>query len=52
MGICRHADKVVVMKAGKVVECGGHEELVRARMRSSSSLRVKSLIQMFSRREK
>lgn len=30
VGICRHADKVVVMKDGKVVECGRHEELVRA----------------------
>ena len=30
VGICRHADKVVVMKAGRAVECGSHEELVRA----------------------
>ncbi len=30
VGICRHADKVVVMKGGKVVECGSHEELKSA----------------------
>lgn len=30
VGICRHADKVVVMKEGKVVECGSHEELKSA----------------------
>ena len=30
VGICRHADKVVVMKAGKVVECGTHEALRKA----------------------
>lgn len=27
IGLCRYADKVVVMKAGKVVETGSHEEL-------------------------
>lgn len=27
VGICRSADKVVVMKEGRVVECGTHEEL-------------------------
>ena len=31
VGICRHADKIVVMKAGKVVECGSHRELLEAR---------------------
>ncbi len=30
VGICQHADKVVVMKEGKVVECGSHEELKSA----------------------
>ena len=30
VGICRHADKVVVMKEGKVVECGTHEALRKA----------------------
>lgn len=30
VGICRHADKVVVMKEGRVVECGTHEELKSA----------------------
>ena len=30
VGICRHADKVVVMKEGKVAECGTHEELRKA----------------------
>ena len=30
VGICRHADKVVVRKEGKVVECGSHEELKSA----------------------
>lgn len=30
VGICRHADKVVVMKEGKVVESGSHEELKSA----------------------
>ena len=30
VGICRHADKVVVMKDGKVAECGSHEQLKNA----------------------
>lgn len=30
VGVCRHADKVVVMKEGKVVECGTHEKLKNA----------------------
>lgn len=30
VGICRHADKIVVMKDGKVAECGSHEELQKA----------------------
>lgn len=30
VGICRAADKVVVMKDGRVVECGTHEELRHA----------------------
>ena len=30
VGICRHADKVVVMRNGKVVECGSHEQLKNA----------------------
>lgn len=29
VGICRTADKVIVMKDGRAVECGGHEELLR-----------------------
>lgn len=30
VGICRHADKIVVMKEGKAAECGSHEELLKA----------------------
>lgn len=30
VGICRLAEKIVVMKEGRVVECGKHEELVNA----------------------
>lgn len=30
VGICRHADKIVVMKEGRVVECGTHERLREA----------------------
>ena len=30
VGICRHADKIIVMKGGKVAECGTHEELKNA----------------------
>lgn len=28
VGICRDADKVIVMKEGRAVECGSHEELL------------------------
>lgn len=30
VGICRTADKIIVMKDGRVQECGRHEELLRA----------------------
>ncbi len=30
VGICRTADKIIVMKEGRMAECGGHEELLRA----------------------
>ena len=30
VGICRSADKIVVMKEGRVVECGTHEQLQQA----------------------
>ena len=30
VGICRTADKIIVMKEGRVQECGRHEELLRA----------------------
>lgn len=30
VGICRSADKIVVMKDGRVVECGTHEQLHKA----------------------
>jgi len=30
VGICRTADKIIVMKEGRVAECGCHEELLRA----------------------
>lgn len=29
VGVCRIADKIIVMKKGQVVECGKHEELLR-----------------------
>lgn len=29
VGICRTADKIIVMKDGRAVECGSHEELLR-----------------------
>lgn len=31
VGICRTADKIIVMKDGRAVECGTHEELMNAR---------------------
>lgn len=30
VGICRTADKIIVMKDGRAVECGTHEELIAA----------------------
>lgn len=30
VGICRTADKIIVMQNGRAVECGGHEELLKA----------------------
>ena len=30
VGICRSADKIIVMKGGKMAECGNHEELLAA----------------------
>ena len=30
VGICRTADKIIVMKDGRAVECGRHEELLQA----------------------
>lgn len=30
VGICRTADKIIVMKEGRVAEIGGHEELLQA----------------------
>ena len=30
VGICRTADKIIVMKDGRVQECGRHEELLHA----------------------
>lgn len=30
VGICRTADKIIVMKEGRMAECGGHEELLQA----------------------
>jgi len=30
VGICRTADKIIVMQNGRAVECGGHEELLAA----------------------
>lgn len=29
VGVCRTADKIIVMKDGRVVECGKHEELLQ-----------------------
>ena len=29
VGICRDADKIIVMKEGRAVECGSHEELLQ-----------------------
>ena len=29
VGICRTADKIIVMKNGRMVECGKHEELLK-----------------------
>lgn len=29
VGICRDADKIIVMKEGRAVECGSHEELLK-----------------------
>ena len=28
VGMCRSADKIIVMKDGRVAECGKHEELL------------------------
>ena len=28
VGICRSADKIIVMKDGRMVECGKHQELL------------------------
>ena len=29
VGICRTADKIIVMKEGRMAECGRHEELLQ-----------------------